>query len=98
MHPTRETTHNHTHTHTQCSGVQRLQQQAGAIGDEASVQNALLEAFNENVDTSADALREEAKHAEVVRKTTRMFNLQVCLACEAVILVILLIMYFSHGG
>jgi len=84
--------------YTQHSGVLRLQQQASDIGDETKVHNHLLEAFNENVDASADALKEEAKHAEVVRKKTRMCKLYVCIAVEVAILVILLIVYLQHGS
>jgi len=79
------------------SGVQRLQHQAGAIGEEAKAQNALLEVFNENVDAGAEALRDEAKHAESVRRKTRTCNLYVCIGVEIAILCVLLIVYFNHG-
>jgi hypothetical protein len=97
MHPARNT-YPHTHIHPQHSGVQRLHQQASDIGDESKVHNSMLVAFNDNVDASADALREEAKHAEVVRKKTRMCKLYVCVAVEVAILVILLVVYLQHGN
>jgi len=79
------------------SGVQRLHHQAQDIGEEAKAQNALLEAFSDNVDAGAEALREEAKHAEVVRSKTRMCKLYVCIGVEIAILCVLLMIYLNHG-
>ncbi len=79
------------------SGVMRLQQQAIDIGEESKLQNSLLDAFHDNVDESAENLRDEAKHAETVRKTTRVCYLYICIGVEVLILTVLGIVWLNHG-
>ena len=79
------------------TGVERVHQQALDIGEEASIQHHLISKLDESVEAGAEALKEEALHAEAVRKTTRMCRLYMCLALEAVILLIVIVMYIQHG-
>jgi hypothetical protein len=78
------------------SGVERIHQQALQIGNEANSQNALLQNLDENVEGGAEELREEAYHAEQVRRKSKTCHLYLCIAAEVAILVTLLMVYINH--
>ncbi len=78
-------------------GVEKMHQQAKDIGEEANTQNLLLNSLDDNVEAGADALREEAAHAEVVRKKSKVCHLWMCIIVEVIILLILVIIYINHG-
>ena len=80
------------------TGVQRLHQHAITIGEESKLHNALLSNLDENVDAGAEALRSEAKHAEVVRQKSKMCHLYMCLVVEVLVLGVLGIIYMNHGS
>ena len=71
------------------AGVDRLFMQAVAIGEETSVHSRLLDSLDDNVEVTQRALKEEAKHAEVIREKSRTFYLYLCIAVEVAILVVL---------
>jgi hypothetical protein len=60
------------------------------IGDEAKLQTKLLDDLNVHVDVATDGLREEAKHAEVIRNKGKVCYMYMCCAVEIIILFILI--------
>lgn len=72
-------------------GVSRLHEQARDIGTEARIHNQILEQLDVNVDIATAGLTEETKHAEDVRRSSRMCKLYICVAVEVIVLVILII-------
>ena len=79
------------------SGVERIHQKATHIGDEATRQNLLLANLDNDVEAGVDALREEAAHAEAVRRKSKTCHLWMCIIAEVGILLILLLVYINHG-
>ena len=79
------------------TGVQRMHQQAIDIGDEANIQNSLLSNLDESVEAGAEALREEAQHAETVRKKSKMCKLYMCIIVELMVLMSITLLYINHG-
>ena len=79
------------------NGVQRMHQQAIDIGDEANVQNNLLSNLDESVEAGAEALREEAQHADTIRKKSKMCKLYICILVELVVLLSVTLLYINHG-
>ena len=71
------------------AGVDRLFMQAVAIGEETSVHSRLLDSLDDHVEVTQRALKEEAKHAEVIREKSRTFYLYLCIAVEVAVLVVL---------
>jgi hypothetical protein len=80
------------------AGVNRLHQQATDIGQEAKLHLAIINSLDQNVDTAADELRAEAKHAEDVRIRSRMCCLYMCVVVEVLVLIILLVVVFQVEG
>ncbi len=80
------------------AGVNRLHLQATDIGQEAKLHLAIINSLDQNVDTAADELRAEAKHAEDVRIRSRMCCLYMCVVVEVLILIILLVVVFQVEG
>ena len=78
-------------------GVDRLFHQAVNIGEEASVHSRLLDSLDDNVDVTQRALKEEAKHAEVIREKTRFFYLYLCIAFEVIVIVLLCVLWAMHS-
>jgi len=76
------------------SGVDRLFRRALVIGDEAAAHTRLLDAMDDNVDTTQRALKEEAKHAAEVREKSRSFYLYLCIAFEVLVILLLTVIYF----
>jgi len=79
-------------------GVGRLHDHAQAIGAEAQLHNNILEGLDDNVDSAAEELRAEAKHADAVRKKTQMCCLYMCLLLEICVTVMLLVIVFEYEG
>jgi len=75
------------------TGVDRLFMQAVTIGEEASIHSRLLDSLDDNVEVTQRALKEEAKHAELIREKSRSFYLYLCIAFEIIVLVLLAIMW-----
>ena len=75
------------------SGVDRLFMQAVTIGEETSMHSRLLDTLDDNVDVTQRALKEEAKHAEVIRNKSRFFYMYLCIGLEIVIIVLLLVLW-----
>ena len=78
-------------------GVDRLFHQAVNIGEEASVHSRLLDSLDDNVEVTQRALKEEAKHAEVIREKTRFFYLYLCIAFEVIVIVLLCVLWAMHS-
>jgi hypothetical protein len=62
------------------------------------VHNKIIEDLDQHVDIATEGLKQEAQHAEQVRKSTRMCYMYICVAVEVVILVILIIVWFMNKG
>ena len=79
-------------------GVGRLHDQAKDISAETQLHLNIINKLDTSVDDAASDLRTEAKHAEKVRLRSQVCSLYICLAAEVLILGILLIVVFQHGG
>ena len=73
-------------------GVDRLHQKARAIGDEANVQNRLIDDLDGNVDMTTTALQAEAAHASRIKDTGDVCKMYICAAVETIILFILIVL------
>lgn len=76
-------------------GVDRLHNQALEIGAEAKVHIKIMDELDSNVDKAADSLREEARHAEDVRKSSNVCWMYICIVVEVIIILIMLIIIFG---
>jgi t-SNARE complex subunit (syntaxin) len=76
-------------------GVDVIHGQALRIGDEVTQQNKILEKLDTTVDAATDELREEARHAEKINKSTQMCSYYMCVVVEVIIIVVLLIFMFG---
>jgi hypothetical protein len=75
-------------------GVGRMHTKALAIGDETKLQNKLLESMDEHIDSTAESLKAEAKHAQQVRDTGKVTYMYICIAVEVLVLVVLVAIMF----
>lgn len=76
-------------------GVGRLHEQALTIGEEAKLHIKILNKLDDQVDKTTDDLKREARHAERIRVQSRVCAMYMCIVGEIVIIVILLIVWFS---
>jgi hypothetical protein len=72
-------------------GVGRLYNQAVNISAEAKTQSKLLDNIEDNTDTAAGMLRNEAEHAHEVRQKSEACTLYICIAVEVIVVVILVV-------
>ena len=78
------------------SGVDRLHEQAKAIGDEARIHTRLLDDLDGTVELATAGLQAEAKHAAMVKEKSRMCWLYICIIVEIVIILLLVIIIVAH--
>ena len=76
-------------------GVDVLHSQALEINSETKIQNQLLDKLDTNVDKAADLLRQEAQHAEKLRRTSKMCYMYILVILEIVTIIVLLIIAFK---
>jgi len=72
-----------------------LSSQAIDIGAESKVHSKLIDNIDSNTDNAAEGLREEALHANEVRKKSEVCSLYVCIAIELIIMIILLVVWLQ---
>jgi hypothetical protein len=73
-------------------GVDRLHNQALAMGDEAQLHERLLDSMESNVDFAIDELTEQRERMDRLRETVENTKLYIILVVEIIILVFLLIL------
>jgi len=59
------------------------------------VHSKLIDNIDSNTDNAAEGLREEALHANEVRKKSEVCSLYVCIAIELIIMIILLVVWLQ---
>lgn len=77
-------------------GVEVLHHQAIHIGEEAKSQTKILNDLDTQVDKAAEGLKKEAQHAETIRIKSNICGMYICILIEVIIIVILLIIWFTQ--
>uniref|UniRef100_A0A7S0XG28 t-SNARE coiled-coil homology domain-containing protein n=1 Tax=Chromulina nebulosa TaxID=96789 RepID=A0A7S0XG28_9STRA len=76
-------------------GVDRLHNQAIEIGSEVKSQIKIIDELDVQVDKAADGLKEEAKHAEQIRRSSNVCLMYIFIVIEVIVIVIMLIIIFE---
>ena len=78
------------------AGVDRLNEQAKAIGEEAKIHTRLLDDLDGTVELATAGLQAEARHAAVIKEKSRMCWLYICVIVEIIIILLLVIIIVAH--